>query len=184
MDDTQILNMLFRRLEAALEALESKYGPRLYSTAYNILSVPQDAEEAVNDTYLAIWNAIPPERPNPLCAYVFRTGRNIALKQLRSLSAQKRCSRYDLSLEELSDCIPSHILEDTLDARTLGRAINAFLATLSQLHCALFVRRYWAGDPVAEIARDLGISPQAASVRLHRIRTQLKEYLYKEGIFL
>lgn len=184
MEDSQIVLMLWGRLESAIEALAQKYGKRLHCTAMNILENHQDAEESVNDTYLALWNAIPPERPEPLCPYVLRVGRNTALNHLRRISAQKRNSRYDLSLDELSECIPENILEETLDARALGQAIDRFLDTVSKDNRTLFVRRYWFGDPVKDISADLGLTERAASVRLHRMRTQLKDYLYKEGIFL
>ena len=184
MDDKRIVKMLWLRIEEALNLLAQKYGKRLLLTAGNILQNTQDAEEAVSDTYLAVWNTVPPEKPDPLCAYVFRIGRNAALKLLRSRSAQKRNSQYDLSLDELAECIPSDTLEQTLDAKLLGQTINRFLGTLSADNRALFLRRYWFGDAVQDIARDLLLTPQAASVRLHRLRRQLKDYLYKEGIFL
>lgn len=184
MDDKRIVKMLWMRIEDALNLLALKYGKRLLLTAGNILHNPQDAEEAVSDTYLAVWNTVPPERPDPLCAYVLRIGKNAALKLLRSRSAQKRNSQYDLSLDELAECIPSDTLEQTLDAKLLGQTIDRFLGTLSADNRALFLRRYWFGDSVQDIARDLLLTPQTASVRLHRLRKQLKDYLYKEGIFL
>ena len=184
MDDKKIIEMLWARLESALSALAEKYGRRLLCTARNILGNSQDAEEAVNDTYLALWNLIPPEQPDPLSAYVCRVGKNIALKQLRSTTAQKRDNRYDLSLDELSDILPGDHLEDSLNARILGQAIDRFLVELRKEHRILFVRRYWFGDAVKDIAQDMGLSESTVSVRLHRLRAQLKDYLYKEGIFL
>jgi len=183
-EDKKIIEQLWARLESALSALAEKYGKRLLCTAQNILGNIQDAEEAVNDTYLALWNAIPPEQPDPLGAYVCRIGKNIALKQLRGATAQKRDNRYDLSLDELSDILPGDQPEDTLNARVLGQAIDRFLAGLPRESRILFVRRYWFGDAVKDIARDLNLSESAASVRLHRLRARLKDYLYKEGIFL
>lgn len=106
MDDKQLLDLLWDRADGAVDVLAQQFGPRLYQTAMNILGDHQDAEEAVNDTYLALWNAIPPERPEPLGGYVYRTGRNIALKKLRFQSAQKRSSPYDLSLDELAEVLP------------------------------------------------------------------------------
>lgn len=184
MEDKQIVRMLWQRLESALEALAKKYGKRLLLTARNILGDDRDAEEAVNDTYLAVWNTVPPERPDPLCAYVLRIGRNAALKLLRSRTAQKRDSRFDLSLDELAECIFMDTLEEKLDAKLLGQTIDRFLSNLSPDNRALFLRRYWFGDAVQDIARDLLLTQQAASVRLHRLRNQLKDYLNKEGIFL
>lgn len=184
MDDNKIIQLFFARMDSAISALSKKYGTRLQRTALNILGDPQDAEEAVNDTYLALWNKIPPERPDPLGVYVCRVVRNIALKQLRTSTAQKRNNHYDLSLEELTESLSGGTLEETLDTRILGDAINHFLDTLQTEQRVLFVRRYWFGDSIRGIARDLGLTENATTVRLHRLRTQLKDYLYKEGIFL
>ena len=148
----------------------------------NILSVHHDAEEAVNDTYLALWNTIPPQRPDPFSAYVYRVGKNTALKKLRHNAAQKRSS-YTVSLDELSECIAAGTLEDEIDARLLGRAIDRFLDTVSKENRVLFLRRYWFGDSLTELAETFQISQNTASVRLHRIRTQLHTYLIKEGYF-
>lgn len=184
MDDKQIIALLFDRVQGAIEALDQRFGKRLYATAMNILGSPRDAEECVNDTYLALWNAIPPERPDPLCAYTYRIGRNTALKRFRQNTAQMRNSAYDLSLDELADCIPDDSLWDTLDARELGRSIDRFLTSQSRENRAIFLRRYWFGDSVKRIAKDTGIREGTISVRLNRIRSALKDYLHKEGYFL
>jgi len=184
MDDQKILQLLWDRIEQALEEIAKKFGKRLHYTAMNILGSHQDAEEAVSDTYLALWNSIPPERPDPLAGYIHRTGRNIALKKFRFLTAQKRSTQYMLSLEELSDILPAPSLEETLNARELGQAIDRFLDTLSKENRILFLRRYWFGDSIRHLARASGLQENTLSVRLSRIRTQLKDYLRKEGFFL
>lgn len=181
MDDQKIIKLLWERTERAIEVLVKRFGKRLMLTAMNILGVYQDAEEAVNDTYLAVWNSIPPKKPDPLAGFVYKTGRNISLDRLKYNMAEKRWGRYDASIDELENCIPSAALEENVDARELGRAINSFLGTLSRDNRALFLRRYWFGDEVKEIAKDLNLRPNAASVRLGRMRMQLREYLIKEG---
>ena len=180
MEDHKLLELLFDRSSDAIRALQQRFGRRLYRTALNILGSAQDAEEAVNDTYLAIWNAIPPERPDPLEGYVHRTGRNIALNRLRRQTAQKRFCGYDCSLDELADTLGSSCLEEELDARLLGQAIDRFLDTIPKTSRILFLRRYWFGDQVRQIAKDLGMSENTVSVRLTRIRSALKDYLIKE----
>lgn len=181
MDDKHIIQLLFDRLETAIDALAQRFGPRLYTTAMNILCSSRDAEECVNDTYLALWNAIPPAQPDPLCAYAYRVGRNIALKKLRDNTAQVRNSAYDLSLDELAGCIADDSLWDTLDARALGRSIDLFLAAQSKENRVIFLRRYWFGDSVKDIARDVGMKEGAVSVRLNRLRSALRDHLFKEG---
>ncbi len=181
MEDRQIIKLLFARAESAISALATKFGRRLLSTAHHILDNVQDAEEAVNDTYLAVWNAIPPREPEPLAGFVYKTGRNLALKKQRDRDADKRNSRYDLSLEELSGCLAGASLEDEIDARLLGRAIDRFLDTVSRDSRVLFLRRYWFGDSTKELAAAFAMTENAVTVRLSRTRSQLRDYLIKEG---
>lgn len=180
MEDSKIIQLLFARAESAIEALAKKFGRRLHATAMNILGSFRDAEETVNDTYLAVWNAVPPKCPDPLAGFVYKTGRNLALKRLRGNTARKR-SGYDLSLDELEECIPGPALEETVEARALGQAIDNFLSTLSGDSRSIFLRRYWFGDSAKEIGRCFGLTENAVNVRLSRIRVQLKDYLVKEG---
>ena len=183
MEDTNIIRLLWQRSEQALVLLAKKFGALLHRLAMNILGDRRDAEEAVSDTYLALWNTIPPEKPDPLAGYVHRTGRNVALKKHRYLTAQKRATQYEVSLEELSGILPGPSFEELMDARELGRAIDAFLGTISKENRILFLRRYWFGDSVKHLAKAMGLSENTVSVRLSRIREQLKNYLTKEGLF-
>ena len=70
MEDEKIIELFFERDEHAIKELDTKYGSFFYKIAYNILNSTSDAEECVNDAYLGTWNAIPPNRPNPLIAFV------------------------------------------------------------------------------------------------------------------
>jgi len=183
MEDKQILQLLFARAERALEALAQRFGGQLLRIGWNILGDRQDAEECANDTYLALWNAIPPQCPDPLAPYVYRTGRNIALKRLERDTAQRRDSRYDIPLEELAGCLPGDDLEQVLDARAVGQAMDRFLTGESAENRYLFLRRYWYGDSIREIAVSLRIRENAVSVRLNRLRGKLKDYLIREGFY-
>ena len=178
-----IIDLFLARSEQAISELDIKYGAVVRKTATNILKNTQDAEECVSDTYLAIWNSIPPKRPDPFAGFVFKTGRNLALKRLRHNTASKRNSHYDLSLDELSGCIAGGSLDDALSARDLGQAIDRFLTALPKDSRIMFLRRYWFGDTVGQIAATLGYSENAVSVRLNRCRSKLRAYLIEEGYF-
>ena len=179
MEDAQIIALLWQRAENALTVLADRFGKRLHMIAMNLLYDPLDAEECVNDTYLAIWNAIPPRRPEPLSPFVYRVGRNIALNRLRANTAKKR-GGYELSLEELAGCIPAPCLED---GRALGQAMDRYLATVSRENRVSFLRRYWFGDPVKDIAAAFCMSENAVSLRLHRTRDGLRDHLTKAGYY-
>lgn len=183
MEDKQIIKLFFARAEDALRILSERYGKTLYRIAMNILGNHHDAEETTNDTYLAIWNAIPPKEPDPLAPYVYRTGRNTALKKLEYLSAEKRNSRYDLSLDELSACLPDEDIEHIFNAQEIADSVNEFLKKDTAVNRYIFIRRYWYGDSVEDISKDLQMKSGAVSVRLNRIRTKLKEHLIKEGYY-
>ena len=181
MDDKRILDLLWQRSEQAITALMDRFGSLLHRICMNILDDPQDAQECVSDTYMALWNAIPPKRPPPLTPFVCRIGKNIALNRLRSLTAQKRDSRYDLSLEELEPYLGNAALDEAVSARELGELLNKFLKTVKRENRNIFLRRYWFGDSVADIAADMGMTENAVSVRLSRTRDQLRTYLQKAG---
>ena len=70
MDDKEIVALYLNREETAISATATKYGNYCYSIAYNILFNKEDAEESVNDTWLAAWNTMPPKRPKLLAAFL------------------------------------------------------------------------------------------------------------------
>ena len=139
------------------------------------------SEQAISE--LAAWNSIPPNRPDPLRAYVCRIARNLAAKKYHANTAEKRNSQYDFALEELAECIPDRsTVEDTVAAKELTETINRFLDTLSYEDKFVFMRRYWYADSLSEIAAMAGMSYQSAAVRLHRVKGKLKKELLKEGV--
>ena len=183
MEDRAILDLYFARAERAIEETGRKYGVPVRRVARNILGSEQDAEECVDDTWLAAWNSIPPLRPDPLLTWLCRVARNGALARRRASLAQKRNSSFDLALDELEELLAAPgSPERDYEARELAAAVNGFLAGLSREDRFAFLRRYWYGDEVARIAARLGLSPHRLSVRLSRIRKKLKNDLEKEGL--
>lgn len=183
MEDEVIIALFFDRSEQAIRELDKKYGRMFRSLSYRILSDRQDVEECVNDAYLCAWNAIPPERPACLEAYLCRIVRNLSLKVYRFKAAAKRSSVYTVALEEISSCIanPSTV-EHESDARNLGRLLEQFLATLTHRERVIFMRRYAYLDTYAEIAKRVGISEKNVSVRLTLIRRKMKQYFTEKEV--
>lgn len=185
MDDEKIIALFFERSEQALKQLDIKYGKLCHKLSYNILNNRQDAEECVNDAYLGAWNTIPPTKPNPLQAYICKIVRNISLKLYYRKKAAKRNSIYEIAMQELEAYLSApNTVEAEIDARELARIIESFLDTQNEENCVIFMRRYWFSDTYAEIAKRVGISEKNVSVRLTRIRKQLKEYLIERGVYL
>ena len=183
MEDQEITRLFLERSEQALVELISKYGKAVAKITGNILADPQDAEECANDTYLGVWNSIPPTIPKSLGAYCCGIARNQALSRYQANTAKKRNSHFDAALEELEETIPSlALVESDMEAKELSRCINAFLAGLADDDRYLFIRRYYFGDSISGLASQLGKTPHRISVRLFRIREHLRKYLRKEGM--
>ena len=151
----------------------------------NVLNNRQDAEECVNDTFLGVWNSIPPHNPDPLSAYVFRITRNISLNMRKRNTALKRKSNYDLCLDEIEDFLSSpETVEDIVSEAELTGYINEFLDTLDKTNRYIFVRRFWYLDSYDDISRAVGIKNGAARIRLTRVKAELKKYLESKGVVI
>ncbi len=182
LEDGKIIDLFFERSEQAITELSKKYGAACRRVAVNILRNELDAEECVNDAYLGAWNAIPPNRPDPLLTYLCQIVRNLSITRYHANTAVKRNSFYDAALDELEECLPSAVTVETeVDARELSALLDRFLETLDRENRVLFVRRYWYSDPVSEIGAAFHMSANSVSARLSRIRRKLKGFLKKEG---
>ena len=184
MEDSRIIQMFFDRMESAIAALSAKYGKLCYRIAYNILTNHADAQECENDTYLRVWDTVPPIWPDNLRAYVSRIVRNLALDRVRYQNRQKRSVATDWTLSELSECIPSSVSVEADADDTVVQALTSYLNTLDDLTRVLFIRRYFYMDSVEVLARQFGMNASSVSTRLTRTRARLKAYLEREGIVL
>lgn len=184
MEDREILSLFLERSEQAIESLSEKYGGICRHFAGNILMEEADAEECINDAYMAVWNTIPPEQPDSLTAYLLGLLRNICLRRVRYLAAEKRNNRVEVCMDELLPCIPDPQTADSLDSIVIRDALNAFLGSLPKLDRYIFLRRYYHMDTCRAIAKSIGMNDNAVYTRLNRMRAKLKERLGKEGIFV
>ncbi len=181
MEDREIVALFFARSEQAITELGARYGTLCRRIAEDLLHNSNDAEECVNDAFLAVWDTVPPAEPSPLSSYVCRITRNIALKRLRHDTAAKRNRSLEVALDELSDVLSADNTEDAIDTEELSAAINRFLETLDKDTRVMFVRRYWFGDDTAAIAGRFHKTNHYISVRLSRTRQKLRDFLQKEG---
>ena len=90
MEDCEIVAMYWARNPDAIAATQEKYGIFCYQLAWRVLSQGEDAQECVNDTYLAAWNAMPPHRPQVLSMFLAKLLRRIAINRLKHNLTQKQ----------------------------------------------------------------------------------------------
>ncbi len=183
MDDRQIIEMYLARDEQAIAVTQGKYGAMLRQMIYRITEDADAVGECENDTYLQIWNLIPPQEPYEyLGPFLSRIARHIAIDYCRHRSRAKRSAIVEELSLELQESIPSgRTPEDQISDDLLRELINDYLMSISPEKRAIFVRRYWYADSIEEIADGFGLTKSNIKIILFRCRRQLKKILEKEG---
>ena len=182
MEDHEIVELYFFRDERAIKETDLKYGKLCHSIAYNILKNNEDSEECVNDTYIGVWNAIPPEKPNHFMAFVCKIARNLALKRLEAATRQKRSQATVISLSELEEILSDESIAADVSNEEIGKAISVFLRKEKADSRKVFIRKYYFFDSISEIAERYDFTESKVKNMLYHTRNKLKEYLIKEGI--
>ena len=182
MDDLQIIELYFARDEQAIKETDHKYGKTCFRVAYNLLSNNEDSEECVNDTYLTVWNKIPPTRPNNFIAFICKITRNLSLKRLEVSNAMKRSAGTIISMSELEKALPDQCIAPDVEDEELGKLISAFLWSEKALDRNVFLRKYWFFDSISDIAERYSMNENSVKSMLFRSRNRLREFLRKEGI--
>ena len=181
-DDLQIIELYFARNEHAIEETANKYGNLCFRVAKNLLFNNEDSEECVNDTYLTLWNKIPPIRPTNFTAFICRITRNLSLKKLELSNAMKRSADAIISLSEIEATLPDYNIASGIEDEEIGKLISAFLWSEKELNRNVFLRKYWFFDSISDIAERYSLGENNVKSMLFRTRNRLREFLRKEGI--
>ncbi len=180
MNDTEIISLYFARSEQAISTTRNQYGKLIRHIIARILKSKEDTEECENDTYMSVWNTIPPKKPDNLRAYLAVIARNTAMKRYEYLHAEKRSAQMQVSFEELADCLCDDSAGQFADTQ-LREAINGFLAALKPEQRRIFLLRYWQGYSIGEIMQITGFSKSKTESMLFRMRNKLRTYLIEGG---
>lgn len=185
MGDKDIIDLYLQRDELAINETQTKYGSYCYTIANNILSIHEDAEECVNDTWVHAWNRIPPIIPKSLKAFLGKLVRDISLSRYRKNHAMKRYSGMEIMLAELEECIPSEFdVQKELDQQDMADLINGWLGSLSRIDRVLFIKRYYYGEQVKSLAKLQACTENQMAQKMLKLRNNLKLYLISEGVSL
>lgn len=181
MEDTDIIDLFWKRDEAAIRELSSKYFGYCYKIAWNLLENREDTEECLNDTWFAAWKYMPPHKPTVLSAFVGRITRGLAIDSFRKKRAAKRMDQHlEDVCSEMDELSFSYTVDERIAELELVRTIERFLRKLSEADRDIFIRRYWYLDSVKEIAKRHGVSEGCIKTNLCRNRKKLYRILSRE----
>ena len=186
LSDEQIIELYWQRQENAISETDKKYGAFLFRIARNILHDRSDCEECKNDTYLGVWNAIPPTRPTEFAAFLVQIMRRIAINRYKERTCKKRIpSELTVAMEDVQNTLQSNDAVDAAyQAQEVGKIINDYVKALPDRQRYIFIDRFYLSESVESIAADLKISPATVYREIEKIKQGLKLHLERNDIFI
>lgn len=186
LEDHAIIDLYWDRDETAITHTDQKYGTYLASIARNILANPEDIDECLNDTYLKTWNAIPPNVPTILRAFLAKIMRNSAIDRYAEANRQKRVpAKLCTPLSDIEYSLPdNHGLDEILESKQIAAVITAYLSGINDRSLYIFISRYYFLIPIKVIAKKLAVSEATVHKSIRRMKQELTILLKKEGIGL
>jgi RNA polymerase sigma-70 factor (ECF subfamily) len=192
-DQTTSPEELLRRAKSgdfqAFQLIVAQLQPRIYRLVYRILQQREDAEDATQQTFLAMVEHIGEFREeSQISTWVQRIATNFALKLLRKRRTDKSVALTDLGAEESYSSIPHpefiapwSLTPDEILSRVEVRSqIEQALLELDDKYRLVFVLRDIEEFSVRQTAEFLGITEGTVKVRLLRARLALRERLTRE----
>jgi RNA polymerase sigma-70 factor (ECF subfamily) len=159
--------------------LHASYSSRLYKTIFSIVKSPEDAQDALQETFLRAWLALHTfEGRSAVYSWLTRIAMNTAFELIR-----KRRSRGEISMDsqmddngevfqlEIKD--PSPNPEQLHDLSQRRSILQQAIQTLDDGLKQPLQMRINNESSVKEIGKTLNISEGAVKVRLHRARVRL-----------
>jgi RNA polymerase sigma-70 factor, ECF subfamily len=177
MNTAQLLARCQSGDEAAIDSLIKEYSPALYRLAYSVLLDVDDAEEAVQDTFIAALRSLESFTGEALKPWLFGIALNQCRMKLRRRKALGRLREALKVLFRVTSAGPTHP-ESAVIANETSALVWRTVCALSEKHRLPIVLYYYHDLPVAEIAQILRIREGTVHSRLFVARERLRKALY------
>jgi RNA polymerase sigma-70 factor, ECF subfamily len=174
---------------AAFQQLVTKLQPRVYGLTFRILHQAQDAEEATQQTFMALIEHIADFREeSSVVTWVLRIATNNALKILRKKRTVKMVSMSEMASEDSYSDVPhpefiapwSQTAEEIAQQSEVQEELQKALLELDEKYRLVFILRDVEGLSVRDTAHALELTESNVKVRLLRARLTLRERLTKK----
>jgi RNA polymerase sigma-70 factor (ECF subfamily) len=172
-DDDRLLVERFQRGDdSAFDTLVGRHEEFVYNICLGILNSTDDADDAVQETFLAAYRALKKFRgDSKVSTWLYR----IAVRECLDISRRrKRSSSLDEIVNEPS-------VGDGADDRALAGMVRATLDELPAHYRSALVLRYYGGLSYEEIAEAMGSTPGRVKMMLHRARRAFQNRWPEEG---
>jgi RNA polymerase sigma-70 factor (ECF subfamily) len=177
MNDKELLRLLKADPERGLAQTVRQYGAYVYKIAFTRLGEicsKEDIEEAVSDIFMKLYTSVSEKgtEPRSVCAYLSV----IAQRHCTDILRRHKAEGQHISLDEIENIIPDN--EVTADSGQIMQALKR----LGEPDTEIFVRRYYLGQPVKQIALEMNMKTDTLNKRLSRGLKKLRKMLEEEGL--
>ena len=185
LDDAELVRRALDRDADAFATIMQRHNQRLYRIARSVLRNSVDAEDAVQEAYVAAFTHLATyRRESPLVAWLSRIVMNEALGRLRRKPAATDFAPLEAVPEAEIIQFPSSATnedpERTMAQRQILQLVENATDALPEVYRVVFVTRVIEGMSVEETADLLRIKSETVKTRLHRARQLLREQLNKQ----
>ena len=170
--------------ETAFEALVRLYEKKVYTLCRRMCANEEDAQEAAQDTFLAVWRSVGSFRQeSSFSTWLYRLATNACIDLLR----RNKRSGGSMSLDDEENAIelvdPQLLPQQELERRETGRLIQEGLCALPEDYRSILLLREVQGLSYAEIALVTRLELGTVKSRISRGRILLRNYLTASGNF-
>lgn len=184
MNERELIARLQKRDEAAFEELIRQYEKKVYTLCFRMCGNSEDAEEAAQDAFLALWRGIDRFRQeSSLSTWIYRLATNACIDTLRR--RKKQSGSVSLDDEELFvdavDTSPQP--QETVEHREAQKLLQEDLSALPEEYRKVLILREIEGLSYTEIAESASIELGTVKSRISRGRSLLRNFLSGNGNF-
>jgi RNA polymerase sigma-70 factor, ECF subfamily len=185
LEDAELVRRVLARDAEAFRIIMQRHNQRLYRIARSVLRNSAEAEDAVQEAYVAAFSHLATYRgESPLIAWLSRIVMNEALGRLRRKPAASDFAPLEGVPEAEIIQFPSSATnedpERTMAQRQILQLVEQATDALPEVYRVVFVTRVIEGMSVEETADLLRIKSETVKTRLHRARQLLREQLTKQ----
>ena len=184
MNEKELIARLQARDETAFEELIRLYEKKIYALCVRMCGNAEDAEEAAQDTFLALWRGIDRFRQeSALSTWIYRLASNACIDLMR----RRRKSEGGVSLDDealfLDAADPAPQPPQALEQREAQRLLQEGLMSLPAEYRSILLLREVEGLSYSEISETLELELGTVKSRISRGRTLLRNFLSVSGNF-
>ena len=186
LDDSALVERAQGGDTTAFDELVRRYEGKVFHLTRRILNDPDEAEDALQETFLSAYRALPKfKREARFSTWIFRIATNAALMRLRKRRPDVVSLDQPKTVDAEGETVPldlpdwTHTPDQELVDQETRSAMDAAIAALPEDLAAVFVLRDVEGMSNEEAAEATGLSLAAAKSRLHRARMFLRDRLHR-----